>query len=118
MVVGWTPLMEAAPTVTSVPTAARCEWAYEGTSRQRGILTLLVASAYTEAPGSTPVANIGEAAYAFEIPIARTIEIGFKKGALFAICKYSALVLPAGKTWPVLRDAAIELARTAASRVP
>jgi hypothetical protein len=29
-----------------------------------------------------------------------------------------ALMLPPGKTWPELRDAAIELARLAAARMP
>jgi len=64
-----------------------------------------------------PIA-IGDEGYITTIDNARTVDIAWKKGALSATFKYSALVLPAAKMWPEVRDAAIALARLAASRMP
>ncbi len=124
----WAPLMEGAPMVTPRTGSAgpvdlsRCDWRYPedapgATRRQWGNLGVAVAGAYSPVPMSQPL-DLGDAGYMAATDLARTIDIGWKKGALSATFKYSALVVPAGKDWPTLRDAAIALARQAASRMP
>ena len=123
----WTPLMEAAPVVAprsgsaGPVTVTRCDWTHESgmppTRRQWSNLATAVAGAYAATPMSQPI-DIGDEGYILATDMARTVDIGWKKGAASATFKYSALVVPAGKTWPELRDAATALARQAASRMP
>jgi hypothetical protein len=120
----WAPLMEAEPTVEMRMGSAgpvslmRCDWTHEvETRRQWANISVSVAGAYGPSPMSMAIDN-GDEGYALATDRARTIDIGWKKGSLSATFKYSALVLPAGKAWPELRDGAIELARLAASRMP
>lgn len=61
---------------------------------------------------------IGDEGRVTTIDLARTVDIIWKKGAFSATFKYSAMLLPPGKMWPEMRDAAIALARLAASRMP
>jgi hypothetical protein len=101
----------------------RCDWTYNengaatGIRRQWSNISISVAGAYGPTPGSQPV-DIGDAGYLLATDLARTIDIGWQQGTASATFKYSALVLPAGKAWPELRDAAIALAGQAASRMP
>lgn len=125
----WAPLMAMTPVVEPRTGAAgpvtlnRCDWTSRGTGttrQQNSTMTVAIAGAYggaSSVPMSMPLA-IGDEGRITEILIARTVDIIWKKGALSATFKFSALVLPAGKTWPELRDAAIALARLAASRMP
>lgn len=118
----WTPLM-GGPPVAEQTTAAWCDWFYRsggtptGPKVQRSNLNISIAGAHGASPGSQPI-DIGQDGYILITEIARTLDIGWKKGAFSATFKYSALSPPEGKLWPELRDAAIALARVAASRMP
>ncbi len=122
----WAPLMSMTPMVEPRTGAAggvtvnRCDWtsrAAAGTKAQSSNLSLAVAGGFSPTPMSMPFA-IGDAGYIDQFALARTVNFGWKKGALSAIFHYSALALPPGKTWPELLDAATALARQAASRMP
>jgi hypothetical protein len=123
----WAPLMGMTPVVeprTGAPggvTVNGCDWTLRsagGTKGQSSSLSLAVAGGYSPTPMSMPIA-IGDAGYIDMQALARTVNIGWKKGALSAIFHYSALLMPPpGKTWPELLAAATALARQAASRMP
>jgi len=113
----WTPLMGGAPSVDDA--SGRCDWTYEpsGTRDQWANLNVADAAAYSVIPMSEAL-DIGDEGYQSTPGIARTIDIGWKKGDFSATFKYSVMVLPAGANWDDLRAAAVELAKTAADRMP
>lgn len=125
----WAPLMDGTPVVEERTASTvgfslnRCDWTYNENGAATGIrlqwsnIAVAPAGAYSASAGTQAVA-IGDEGWARPTDTARTLDMAWRKGAWSATLKYSALLLPAGKTWPELRDAAIELARLAALRMP